>query len=189
MVYAEIIQRFTGYYIESESKEYKYRLYITLTYGQLSCGYDVGSQTNLIIDVGVKETTEARSNAFKCNLMMPSEADQQNWGPLNSYLQHVLQTIFYSMKYQSENIYFKNAPAPPVPWILNGGPLAVQCWANVADGSPAFNRQGLGIHCLLRCCQDQSVGGKSDREMTEEGPGRRGWNRMPEGDGGIRWEA
>ena len=111
MVYAKIIQRFTGYYIESESKEYKYRLYISLTYAQLSCGYDVGSQTSLIIDVGVKETTEARLNTFKRNLMMPSEAGQQNLGPLNVFLQHVLQTIFYFMKYQSQNIYFKNTPA------------------------------------------------------------------------------
>ena len=78
MIYAKIIQRFTGYYIESGSEEYKYRLYISLTYGQLSCGCDVESQTSLIIDVGVKETTEARLNTFKRNLMMPSEAGQQN---------------------------------------------------------------------------------------------------------------
>ena len=39
-------------------------------------------------------------------------------GPLNIYLQHVLQTIIYFMKMQSRNTYFKYKPRP-----LNGDPL------------------------------------------------------------------
>ena len=41
-------------------------------------------------------------------------------GPLNNYLQHVLQTIIYFMKMQSQNIYLENTPAPPPPpWNWN----------------------------------------------------------------------
>ena len=32
---------------------------------------------------------------------------------LNIYLQHVLQTIIYFLKIQSQNIYFENTPATP----------------------------------------------------------------------------
>ena len=61
------------------------------------------------MSMGVKETSEvARPNFFK--------------GPWNNYLQHVLQTIIFFMKIQSQNIYFKNTPAL---WRLNGGPQII----------------------------------------------------------------
>ena len=41
---------------------------------------------------------------------------------LNIYLQHVFQTIIYFMKIQSQNIFFKNIPAPPPP------PLEMDWW-------------------------------------------------------------
>ena len=46
--------------------------------------------------------------------MMPSEESQFFFeGPLNIYLQHVLQPIFFFKKNQSQNIYFKNTTLPP----------------------------------------------------------------------------
>ena len=41
-----------------------------------------------------------------------SEAERSEATFLGSYLQHVFQTIIYFMKIQSQNIYFKNIPAP-----------------------------------------------------------------------------
>ena len=42
---------------------------------------------------------------------------EKNWGPLNIYLQHVLQRIIYFIKIQSQNINFKNT-SPPGDWIV-----------------------------------------------------------------------
>ena len=60
---------------------------------------------------------------------MPSDARPiLFWGPLNIYLQHVIQTIIYFIKIP--NIFLKTDPLPP---RLNGSPLIIRLIMNVLD--------------------------------------------------------
>ena len=68
----------------------------------------------LSINVGVKETSEKRIYIYYVWL-------KKNWGPLNIYLQHVLKTIIYFIKIQSQKFTSKILqPSPP--------PLAIEWW-------------------------------------------------------------
>ena len=68
------------------------------TYVSIFLGYPM---PRVSIDLKVKEPSEARFHTVEVHLMMLIE------GPINIYLQHVLQTIIYL------NIYFINTPLPP----------------------------------------------------------------------------
>ena len=75
--------------------------------------------------------------------MMPSEARQNVFqGPINIYLQHLLQTLIYYMKIHSQNIYFKNTlPLPPpggrLKLVSSPSNKHLSCWST--------NRQKYGF--------------------------------------------